>query len=174
MKKLIGKGAFTKAYLLDSGKVELRSCDPVKECMALVGFGGSYLWPIIERIDDEVYTMNYLPNTPNLKSNLEPKQYQLYSALRKLKPYINFKWGCGIQDWEYSDHWRKQFGGLPAEFEEEKQALLEAVDSLANYGQDIQFEISPRNVRAVNGKLCLLDCFFFVSQLQLVNSRKAA
>ena len=173
MKKLIGKGSFTKAYLLESGKVELRSCDPVKECMALWGFGDSYLWPIVERVDYEVYVMSYFPKTPSLKNSLEPRQYQLYNALRKLKPYINFKWSCKIQDWEYSDHWRKQFESLPPDFEEEKQALLEAVDSLANYGKDIQFEISPRNVRAVNGKICLLDCFFFVSQLQLVNSRKA-
>jgi len=171
MKKLIGKGTFTKAYLLNSGKVELHSIDPVKECMALWGFGDSYLWPIIERTDDEIYTMDYFPKTPSLKNSLEPRQYQLYSALRKLKPL----WGYSRpQDWEYSDHWRKQFESLPIEFEEEKQALLEAVDSLGNYGQDIQFEISPRNVRAINGKLCLLDCFFFVSQLQLVNSRKAA
>lgn len=170
MKKLIGKGSFTKAYLLESGKVELHSNDPVKECMALWGFGDSYLWPTIERIDDKVYTMDYLPKTSRLKASLEPRQYQLYSALRKLKPLVSFR----PRDWEYSDYWREQFESLPSEFEEEKQALLEALDSLGNYGQDIQFEISPRNVRAVNGKLCLLDCFFFVSQLQLVNSRKAA
>lgn len=171
MKKLIGKGAFTKAYLLESGKVELHSCDPVKECMALCGFGDSYLWPSIEQVDNEVYTMDYLPKTPSLKNSLELRQYQLYTALRKLKPLLSF--GL-LREWEYLDHWRKQFESLPVEFEEEKQALLEAVYSLGNYGQDIQFEISPRNVRAVNGKLCLLDCFFFVSQLKLVNSRKAA
>lgn len=172
MKKLIGKGSFTKAYLLDSDKVELHSIDPAKECMALWGFGDSYLWPILESKGDQVYTMDYFPKTPSLKNSLEPRQYQLYSALRKLVPYLSY--GHKAHDWEYSDHWRTQFESLPAEFEEEKQALLEAVDSLGNYGQDIQFEISPRNVRAVNGKLCLLDCFFFVSQLQLVNSRKAA
>lgn len=171
MKKLIGKGAFTKAYLLDSGKVELHSADPVKECMALWGFGDSYLWPIIERIDDEVYTMDYLPKTPSLKASLEPRQYQLYKALRSLAPLLGFG---RPKDWEYMQHWYNEFQSLPEEFEEEKQALCDALDALANYGQDIQFEISPRNVRAVNGKLCLLDCFFFVSQLKLVNSRKAA
>lgn len=171
MKKLIGKGSFTKAYLLESGKVELHSIDPVKECMSLWGFGDSYLWPSIERIDHEVYTMDYLPKTSSLKASLEPRQYQLYSALRKLKPLFSH---LNPRDWEYMQYWYKQFQSLPDEFEEEKQALCDALDSLANYGQDVQFEISPRNVRAVNGKLCLLDCFFFVSQLQLVNSRKAA
>lgn len=121
MKKLIGKGMFTKAYLLDSGKVEIHSVDPVKECMALWGFGDSYLWPILESKGDEIYTMDYLPKTPSLKNSLEPRQYQLYSALRKLKPYINYKLGYTTIEWEYSDHWRKQFESLPVEFEEGKR-----------------------------------------------------
>ncbi|UZT50357.1 hypothetical protein [Enterobacter phage 04_vB_Eclo_IJM] len=50
--------------------------------------------------------------------------------------------------------------------------VLMALDACANFGSDIQFEISPRNVRAVNGKLILVDCFFLVSKLQEVRSSK--
>lgn len=159
--KLIGKGTFSKVYLdADLKAVTIKSSDKAKECLALWGYGDSYLWPVVERIDFEVYKMDYLPPVKSLKNNLEPRQWALYKALRELKPVIN------CRPWQYADHWQKAFNSLSNEFQEEKSALCEAVESLCNYGGDVQFEISPRNVRVVDGKLLLLDCFFFIHQLK--------
>lgn len=170
-KKLIGKGAFTKAYLLATGDVELVSVDPVKECMALWGLGDSYLWPQIERVDygadgKQVYKMPHYPKVKSIKNALEPRQYELYKALCNLESTH-----C-INPHFLADELRKQFETLPEEFSAEKEALLEAVDALGNYGTDLKFEISPRNVSVMNGKLVLLDVFFFVSQLNQVRSSK--
>lgn len=171
VKKLIGKGAFTKAYLLVSGEVELVSVDPVKECMALWGLGESYLWPQIERVDyrddgTQVYKMPHYPKVKSIKNALDPHQYELYKALRNLEGTF-----CANQNL-LAYELRKQFETLPAEFSEEKEALLEAIDALGNYGTDLKFEISPRNVSVVDGKLVLLDVFFFVSQLNKVRSSR--
>jgi hypothetical protein len=171
LKKLIGKGAFSKAYLLPSGDVELVSVDPVKECMALWGLGDSYLWPQIECVDyrddgTQVYKMPHYPKVKSIKTALEPRQYELYKALRNLEGTF-----CANPNL-LSDELRKQFETLPDEFSAEKEALLEAVDALGNYGTDLKFEISPRNVSVINGKLVLLDVFFFVSQLNQVRSSK--
>lgn len=164
MARLIGEGMFTKCYLLDNNTVQLESVDNVKECMALWGFPESYLFPTIEAGDvldtgERLYKMRYYPKTASLKNTLEPRQWRLYQALRGLSV------GYVKKDYDLAMHWCKAFESLPDEFEEEKEALIGALDSLSNYGQDICFEISPRNVRAMDGKLLLLDCFFFRSAL---------
>lgn len=53
--KLIGKGAFTKAYLLDNGRVQLHSCCPFKECMAHGWFPESDLFPKLTFVDVGIY-----------------------------------------------------------------------------------------------------------------------
>lgn len=172
MKKLIGKGSFTKAYLLPSGEVELYSVDPVKECAALWGFGDSYLWPKIERVDilddlnsTQVYRMPFYKTQRALKNFLEPRQYALYRTLRAL-PGV-YCLNPHLRAFEL----HKVFDTIPDEFADEREALKEAVDSLCNYGTDICFEISPRNVAAVEGKLILLDVFFFQATLKKFSSR---
>ena len=161
--KLIGKGLFTKCFMNDDGvTVTLKSKCNAKECMAFGWFPESYLFPTIKRFDyDENgygwYTMPFYARAP-LHKALEPKQWQLYKALRELKivPPLNLQ--------NTANAWYDAFGTLPAEFAEEREALEEAISAMGNYGADIAFEISPRNVRAVNGKLLLLDCFFVISQ----------
>ena len=54
---------------------------------------------------------------------------------------------------------------LPDKFAEEKEAICAHIQGLRDYGEDICFEISPRNVAVDNGKLILLDCFFKRSAL---------
>jgi hypothetical protein len=164
VKRLIGKGAFTRAYLLSNGTVEPVSSDPVKECLALWGFGDSALWPQLERgeyRDDgkQVYRMQFYPKVKSLKDALLPDQYALYAALRELPTARHANPSL------LSDELRKVFGALPDQFANEREALLCAIDALGNYGTDLKFEISPRNVSAVDGKLVLLDVFFFVSKL---------
>ena len=166
--RLIGKGAFTKCYLNDDGvTVTLRTKDKAKECLALWGYTDfdSYLFPSLERLDYDhngvgTYSMQYYAPTKGLKNHLENRQWELYQALRKLTPAF------GGNSKRYKDYWHNAFNSLSDDFEEEKEALNQALDSLGNYGTDIQFEISPRNVRVINGKLLLLDCFFFVHQLK--------
>src|SRR5690606_4308569 len=100
---LIGKGAFSKVYLLpDRNTVEIISSDPAKECLALFGFGESYLWPAIERIEQlndgkQVYHMPYFPRVKSLKDSLEPKQWLLYKALRSLPRVLSTK--CAYNEW---------------------------------------------------------------------------
>jgi len=58
------------------------------------------------------------------------------------------------------------FRSLPREFKTAKTALIDAVSALTNYGSDICFEISPRNIAVTKtGNLILLDCFFMRSKL---------
>jgi hypothetical protein len=165
MKKLIGRGFFTKCYLNDDQKtVTLISSCHAKECMGFGGFPDSYLFPTIERLEyiggSQVYTMQYYPNSKGLKTLLGADQWELYNILRKLNIPIQ----SNIQ--EIGFRWHEQFDTIPDKFEEEREAIKEALGAMFNYGSDIAFEISPRNVRAVDGKLLLLDCFFVVSQVR--------
>ena len=51
-----------------------------------------------------------------------------------------------------------------------RTAMLEALEGCSNWGSDIGFEISPRNVAVNNGKLVLLDVFFSKSKLKEIRS----
>ena len=161
--KLIGKGAFTKAYLTEDNKVFLRTVDPIKECMAYGWFPECYLFPTVE-LTDEIgeYTMEYYPKVSSIKNNVSPRQWRLYQALRKLDYYT------GRNPNMMQDHWHKQFDSLPSEFRKEKEMLKHALDACANYGSDVCFEISPRNIATKGNKLVLLDCFFMSSKLNEV------
>ena len=167
----IGQGSFSTAWLLNESTVLIHSVDYVKECASYGWVPESRLFPEIERIEDpsdqtnlRAYTMEYFPKVKSLKDNLEPREWLLYQTLRKISvPYCE-------KDHDLSDRLISQFEGIPDEFEIERESLLEMIDSLANYGSDACFEISPRNVSCKNGKLILLDCFFMKSQL--IESRK--
>jgi hypothetical protein len=50
--------------------------------------------------------------------------------------------------------------------------MQDAVEACANYGSDVMFEISPRNVAVHNGNLILLDCFFIKSKLREVRDKR--
>ena len=156
--KLIGKGSFTKCYLLDDKTVELHSCCYIKECMSLDWFPNSRLFPKIESIDYGIYRCKYYPKVRSLKSELKPNQYQIYKDLRALSlGYINNKH-------DYLDKWIEEFKTLKNK--RLKEIMLQAIQACSNYGSDIGFEISPRNVAVNNGNLILLDCFYSISQLQ--------
>jgi hypothetical protein len=167
--KLIGKGAFTKAYLLPDGQtVKLVTNDPCKECMA-IGLGSdSPLFPKIEQDgwegDCRAYKMKFYPRVSSLKKALKAEHYELYKFLRNASFHPFFSGAQGI-----IDAIEKAFAG---KFSEEKQAIAEHINGLRNYGEDIRFEISPRNVAVENGKLILLDCFFFESVLFETRNKK--
>lgn len=160
--KLIGKGAFTKAYKLDNGDVLLKSCDPIKECMAFGWFPDSPRFPEVNWTNTQgEYTMDYFPYSAGLKNKLDPIEWELYQTLRGLDHYEPNKYN-------YYNTWYKKFEALPDRFAEAREALLDALSACSNYGSDVQFEISPRNVRVVEGKLVFMDCFFIISKLDEV------
>jgi len=180
-KQLIGKGSFTKCYLNeDKLTVTLISTDYIKECMSLNWFPADLgLFPDVilndaisnDAIsnDDKSYTMKYYPRVTSLKKALNPRDFKLYQCLRKLNIPTDYR--NNIHD-NYSK-WRKEFSTIPDEFKEEREEIIGALDSCINYGSDIGFEISPRNVATDNGKLILLDCFFMVTQIMRIREEKS-
>jgi len=156
--KLIGRGSFTKAYQKDADTVLLKSVDPIKECMSLGWFPSSRLFPKIERIDNELYEMKYYKQTLSLKASLCDKHYKIYQTLRALKINNSPNIHDGFEDALKAFRTIKDY--------KLRIIMIEALEACSNYGSDIGFEISPRNVAATKtGKLILLDCFFMKSKL---------
>lgn len=107
--KLIGKGAFSKAYLNDTeNKVYLVSNDQIKECMSFGWFPNSDLFPIIERsnIEPYDYMMEYYPRTCGLKSHLDNDQYEIYKTLRAIPIFT------GQNKYDSYSHYFEQFEGV--------------------------------------------------------------
>ena len=158
----IGKGSFSTAYLMDNGKVFIKSTDHIKECMAQGWFPSSRLFPKVEFGEAiNTYIMKYYKKVTSLKNTLTEKDYAMYKELRVIANSLNYKAG---------------YNELYEAFKMIKNrrvrvALQEALSACSNYGGDIGFEISPRNVAVNKGRLVLLDCFFIRSQLKEVRSR---
>lgn len=180
--QLVGKGAFTKAYTspAEPDTCYLVSSDPAKECLALFGYSTTMpnLFPKLERIKyldsgANVFKTKFYAKSNSLKSDLDADQYALYKALVAMHRSVHT---CVIKDYDLADKHYKALDDLKTknpDFKIYVEALQESIDSLCNYGTDILFEISPRNVRVDNGKLVLLDVFFFRSKLrEVINSKK--
>ena len=165
--QLIGQGAFTKCYKMNANKVLLKSCDPVKEAMSLGLTPNSRIFPKVTYTScNNEYEMKYYSKVKSLKNSLDADQYELYKALRtvKLLNVIEVLSGRGYEILI------KRFKALDIK-RSVKNALIGMVEGLLNYGTDICFEISPRNVAVNNGKLVLLDCFFMHSALMDVRKK---
>lgn len=155
--ELIGKGAFSKVYKLNEKQVLIKSVCYAKECISLNI--NSKWFPKLERTDYNEYICEYYPKVKSLKEALKPEQYKIYQELRKLNVYCN-------NSYDYLDGWRKEFKKLKNT--SLKNSLLEVLTDLSNYGTQIGFEISPRNVAVKNGNLILLDVFYMRDQLERV------
>ena len=170
--KLIGKGAFS--YVYDQGEeVFIESIDPIKECMAQGWFPDHPLFPIVKFSDKNscregyyCYTMKKYNKVKSLKSALEPDQYQLYKELVNIFKSIPF-----IQNHYDSFNVIRELFDNSSLSNEIKGVMIEAIEACANYGSDVGFEISPRNVAVDNGKLILLDIFFIKSALRRQQSK---
>ena len=161
----VGRGMFTTAYLRDDGMVELHSVDPVKECMSHGWFPSSRLFPTITRIATGVYETKYYKVCRGLKSNLKPLEYAKYLALKELHV------GFSVDPSEQYDMLERAFHTLKNK--SLREAMLSALQACSNYGQDIGFEVSPRNVAvSKTGNLILLDLFFMKSALNKARENK--
>lgn len=161
--KLIGKGAFTKAYLLDDGRVQLHTCCPIKESMAWGWFPDSKLFPKLTYVDVGVYEMDYLTRVTAPKRQLNEASYKLYKALQLV--YGDYD---AIDYFSIYKSLEKHLEGF-----KELEEVLEALDACSNWGTDIGFEISPRNISVDDkGNLILADCFFHRPTLTEVRSKK--
>ena len=133
-------------------------------------FPNSRLFPKVERLNSDIdykgsslYRMRYYNRPSSLKKNLNARHWKLYKVL---KDYFSRVWAPSNLDLSFGmlkEHFKAAL--MTSEFAREKDVLLSAVDALANYGADMWFEISPRNVAVRNGKLILLDCFFMRKKL---------
>lgn len=167
--QLIGTGTFTKCYLLNCGKrVVLKSSDPIKECMAKGWFPASFNFPTVDYYGDAGdYVMKHYPKVKSLKNNLRPSEWLKYQQLRKVANGAGF---CKSGTEFY--HWTDQFKKLTNRTL--RSNMQYALEACSNYGIDVCFEISPRNVAVSStGTLILLDCFFIKSKLlEILNTKR--
>ena len=165
---LIGRGAFTKAYLTDDSKVLLDSVCPIKECMANGWFPDSDLFPEIEHLDEynvgyRTYIMPYYEKVTNPSKQLDPDQHAIYKELREIG-HAQINLSICKSTLYFFDFWHKEFNKIKNQ--DLRDIMKEALDACGNYGTDIMFEISPRNIAVKKGKLVLLDCFASVRVLK--------
>lgn len=167
--KLIGKGLFSKVYEAPSNKVIIESVDSVKECFAIFGSPNRLIAPIT-RLDYSIasinslsvsrYEMQRFEKITAPKRQLNTKGYELYKELRF---YVNNE--VGIYDIR-SALSRAKISNF------DRDRLNCIVDVLSDYGEDMAFEISPRNIAASKtGRLILLDCFFFFNEMIKMKNR---
>lgn len=167
--KRIGRGAFTTAYLMENGRVLLRSVDPIKEAMALEYFPKSQYFPVVDYVEQGVYEMDFYPRIRGLKAALASRDYAIYQSLRAL--FTDNALKCK----DYYDWWNvfeeaNDTYGIPYDV---VQAVLDAMAAIVDfYDGSVNFEISPRNVAvSADGGLILLDCFYLQSELDKVRGR---
>ena len=161
--KIIGKGQFSTAYQYKA-VVYIKSQDPVKECMALFPINSSFFPKVsLSDLPEFDYKMPLYNKVRAPKRQLNDRSLLIYQELRGL-----FTQNCFDYNKKESGYtkWFVLFSGIKSSVSV-KNALIDAIGNLSNYGDDIGFEISPRNIAATkSGNLILLDCFFIKSALK--------
>jgi len=166
MRKLIGKGSFTKAYQISETEVEIVTICPAKECYAMFSQGNTFA-PKIEKIDYRedgfsVYSMPLYPKVTAPKKQLNSEAYNTYSILRTIANTYAIDYYKFIEAVEASEL-----------DEDTKEAVCELCSDACNGidPMDVGFEISPRNITTDDkGNLIMLDCFY--SRKLLSSTRK--
>ena len=177
-KELIGKGHFTKVYKAGNSngkKVMVYSTCPVKEVLALGWMPRTRRLPTLEVAYDnegkEYYIAEKLSIGSKVKGGLSKalsaKEYTLYKELKA------FEQALSKESLKTSDSKESYFIAMDVlktfTFSNRsiKNILIESFDALSNYGTDVCFEISPRNVAISKaGKLILNDCFYLKSYMR--------
>lgn len=163
MYKLIGKGAFTKAYQISETEVEIISKCPAKECYALFSQGNPFA-PKIERNYDKenAFLMPLYAKVKAPKKQLNARAYEVYKEIR------TFGWDCTYYNFV------KEVEISVFLSEEEKENIISLAGDVCNGidPENMRFEISPRNISCdEEGNLIMLDCFFCAKTLHNTCSR---
>lgn len=163
MRKLIGKGAFTRAYQIDVNKVEVVSVCPAKECYAMFSQGNPFA-PVIEVVDTGVFHMPLYPKMKAFTRQLNAESLHIYRQLRTLMG--NYDWNPSYntfcRDVEALD--------IPTQAKKDIQSLAGDVCNGIDCN-NLRFEISPRNISCdAAGNLVMLDCFFCIKTLGKVKN----
>lgn len=163
-KKLLGKGLFSKVYDNGDDTVTIVSCDSAKECMALFPVDSSR-FPTVTRVECDEYSTYTMKKYDKVKGIQTKVNYYDWSLFKWLRDNLNKTIGYNaiVDALEFD---------MPNEFDEDREVLLDMVDHMANYGDDISFEISPRNVAIDNGRLVFLDVFFFADHASKLHREK--
>jgi hypothetical protein len=163
-RKLIGKGAFSRAYQIGSDQVEVISSCPTKECYAMFSQGNPFA-PVIEHIGQKgekgVFHMPLYPKMKSIKTQFNSEALHVYRELRKLMSY------CGPESYQT---FCKYVEGLSLT-QDQKENITGLAGDVCNAidCRDMRFEISPRNVSCDSeGNLIMLDCFFCMKTLRKV------
>lgn len=161
--KIIGKGRFSTAYQ-NKAVVYIKSQDPVKECFALFPVNSSYFPKVsVSDLPEFDYKMPLYNKVRAPKKQLNDRSITIYQELREL--FKNNMVSFNKKESGYAT-WYRLFSGIKSSIAV-KNALIATIDNLANYGDDICFEISPRNIATTkSGNLILLDCFFLKCALK--------
>ena len=168
--KLIGKGLLSKVYSNDNiDYVVINKNDYIKEAMAFEWFPESIHFPKIEELEIEgeyYWKMKKYNKTKKIKGLLNDHDYKFYTELRKIvknKPIIKNKYDNYIVLYELFSE--------SSLTEDQKELMLNALTACSNYGSDVDFEISPRNIFIDSGRLILADCFFIISQAEEIRKK---
>lgn len=166
---LVGSGLFTKCYRYSKKEVLCISCDPTKECISLGWTPESRFIPEIEKLDHDgifsLYKMPLYEKPKSLKGALNKSDYRFYSDLRNLQ----IDYDLNEHRWIYNIVRAVESSKL---HHTKKELMIGFAESMTNFGHTLRFEISPRNVAVKNGKLILLDVFFFTETMQAVRAGK--
>lgn len=161
MRKLIGKGAFTRAYQIGLNQVEVISTCPAKECYAMFSQGNPFA-PVTEHVGTHfdgsgIFHMPLYPKMKAITQQFNARALHIYRQLRKLK-----------YDAESYQDFCKRVENLDLTIDE-KENIISLAGDVCNAidCRDLRFEISPRNVACDEaGNLIMLDCFFCMKTLR--------
>lgn len=162
----IGSGSFTVAFRAGSGKVILRSVDPVKRAMSSGKLPKSDLFPEIIFLKKEkrihVYSMKYY----NTLSNKGISGYSEISSLETVLTRKHAKLYTELNDIADSSPIGirsiiNELKKLPDEFSAEREEIIKYAKALSKeVKRTLCFETFAFNVAVKNKKLVLLDCFY--------------
>jgi len=153
MRKLIGKGTFSKAYQVSETEVELVSTCPAKECYALFSQDNP-LAPKIERDfnKENTFKMPLYAKVKAPKKQLNEDAYELYKHIQSVIY-------SGVNYYDFTKAIEKSM----CLSDEQKENINSLASDVCNgmYPENMRFEISPRNISCDDqGNLIMMDCFF--------------
>jgi len=159
-RKLIGKGAFTKAYQVGENEVEVVSFCPAKECYAMFSQGNKFA-PVIELKETGKYKMPLYPKVKAPSRDFNAQALAVYKTLRQIGQDAI---GTNLDYYKFCVLIEKS-----TLTDDDKEAIIDLAGNVGNgiSPDDMRFEISPRNVSYnAQGDLILMDCFFSIATLR--------